>query len=483
MSFIEPAFLYFLPIFICGWLIARRNYWAQIGFMLAGSLVFYAHNRWWTLSLIATYCLVDWLVGIRIEKSPRPRLLLLAGIFFNLVVLAYWKYMPLIAKGFVALFDIEIVSTSRLESWTTPIGVSFYAFMGIAYMVDVYNGTVKPERNLLRYSLFTSFFPHLVAGPILRAQEFLVHLRPEHIPKKPLDIWEGAFLIARGVFKKMVLADTIAAAIDPYFINITAAPTQGIWSLPFIYLYSFQIYFDFSGYTDIARGLGLWFGFRWPENFNWPYAATSIQDFWRRWHMTLSRFLRDYLYLPLGGSKGGRFRTSLNLMITMMLGGLWHGASLSFALWGAIHGALLVVHRIWHDSVLRSRLSGALGPVVMTMLGIFVTFNSVSLSWCYFRLTDFAASNACVEKSFAFDIPIAGGSADRSLWALLAIYGVAAASAKLCMRSSPVGQFSKLLETRPFMRGIAWGATVGLVVLAIMIAPITERPAFIYFQF
>ena len=160
------------------------------------------------------------------------------------------------------------------------------------------------------------------------------------MPTRPLEPAEGAFLIARGFFKKLVLADSIAVAIDPFFANVSDPSTAGVWALPYIYLYALQIYFDFSGYTDIARGLGLWFGFRWPENFNWPYLATSVQDFWRRWHMTLSRFLRDYLYIPLGGSRGGPLRVAAALMVTMLLGGLWHGASWSFMLWGGLHGAV-----------------------------------------------------------------------------------------------------------------------------------------------
>jgi alginate O-acetyltransferase complex protein AlgI len=236
-------------------------------------------------------------------------------------------------------------------------------------------GTIAAETNLWRYALFTSFFPHLVAGPILRPKEFLAHLQPKLMPTRPLAPAEATFLIARGFFKKLVLADSLAVAIDPFFANITHPSTAGVWSLPYIYLYALQIYFDFSGYTDIARGLGLWFGFRWPENFNWPYLATSVQDFWRRWHMTLSRFLRDYLYIPLGGSRGEPLHTAAALMITMLLGGLWHGPSWSFMLWGGLHGCFLIVNRIWSSSTLCQRLELLRGPP--------------ALAWRWLRCTHF----------------------------------------------------------------------------------------------
>jgi len=189
-------------------------------------------------------------------------------------------------------------------------------------MVDVYRGTAKPDGSLWRYCLFTTFFPHLLAGPILRAREFLVHLGPAELPQKPLAPAEGVFLLARGYFKKAALGDGIAVAVDPFFAHVGDPSTAGVWSLPYLYLYALQIYFDFSGYTDIARGLGLLFGFRWPENFDWPFLATSVRDFWRRWHMTLSRFLRDYLYVPLGGSRSGIPRTAAHIMVTMLVGGI-----------------------------------------------------------------------------------------------------------------------------------------------------------------
>jgi alginate O-acetyltransferase complex protein AlgI len=388
VSFLNLAFAYFLPIFFGAWLLARRSDPARIALMLVGSLVFYAYNQWWTLGIILSCCAAGFGTALWLKRSSRPGLVLALGVGFNLAVLCYWKYTPLIVGTAGDLLGFPRAAADAWSGFVVPAGLSFYAFSGIAYMVDVYRGSMAPDPNLARFGLFTSFFPHLVAGPILRAREFLVHLRPGRLPDRPLAPWEGTFLIARGYFKKIVLADSIAAAIDPFFANITHPSTAGVWALPYIYLYAFQIYFDFSGYTDIARGLGLWFGFRWPENFNWPYLAASTQEFWRRWHMTLSRFLRDYLYIPLGGSRAGPWRTGTNLMITMLLGGLWHGASWSFALWGGLHGLFLITNRLWEHTALHDRLSNltGLGRHAWKAACVVLTFNTVCLAWCFFRL-------------------------------------------------------------------------------------------------
>lgn len=485
MSFTDSPFLYFLPLFACAWLVTRGKYLPQLSVMLIGSLIFYSHHRWWLLGLILSYCLVDWVVGLGLCSRRWPRAWLTLGIGFNLGVLGFWKYTPLLAHSVFDLFGWSIVAPSTLEGWAIPIGISFYAFSGISYMVDVFRGTIEPERNLLRYGLFTAFFPHLVAGPILRAHEFLVDLEPRRLPASSAAPWEGTFLLTRGFFKKLVLADTIAPSIDPFFANISNVSTAGVWALPYLYLYSLQIYFDFSGYTDIARGLGLWFGFRWPDNFNWPYLASSAQEFWRRWHMTLSRFLRDYLYLPLGGSRRGPWRTALNLMTTMLLGGLWHGASWSFMIWGGLHGFYLMVHRAWILTSMRSRLLHITEPALTgwTALSIALTFNAITIAWCFFRITDLDSSCACVVKWFVFDQPFVGGSADPSLWALLAGYAAATIAAVIVTKNLPLTAVPRLFAERPMLHGLSWGIAMGMLVIALLIAPSEEHQRFIYFQF
>lgn len=475
MSFVEKDFAWFVVLAFALWWMARGRYALQVGVLLVMSLFFYGHDHKWFIAVIVGYCTVDWATGLWIEHTPRKGFALATGVIFNLGVLCFWKYTPM------------FLSHDRAVDWIAPMGISFYSFAGISYMVDVYHGHIRAERNYFRYLLFTAFFPHLVAGPILRAREFLAHLGPDELPQKPLAPLEGTFLIARGFFKKMILADGIAAGIDPFFANIMQPSTAGVWSLPYVWLYALQIYFDFSGYTDIARGLGLWFGFRWPENFNWPYLATSIQDFWRRWHMTLSRFLRDYLYIPLGGNRKGELRSALNLMITMMLGGLWHGAGYSFLVWGTLHGAFLVVNRIWGATPLYhslARLSGT-SRRLWIAARIVITFQAICLAWCFFRLTRFGESVECVRKAVVFDHTkmFASSIADASLWAPLAAYLLAAIIALRLSQKSSLEEMITRLAPKPFARGIAWGATLGILAVAILLARTGEKSPFIYFQF
>ncbi len=489
MSFTQTEFVYFLLIVFCGWLVVRRHYAASLTWLLVASLVFYGFNHWWVLPILLAYCVVDWLTGLWLARTARPRVALAVGIGFNVLVLCFWKYTPLLIETAAELTGCCALPLKSLAAghWLVPMGISFYAFTGIAYMVDVYRRVIPAERSLWRYALFASFFPHLVAGPILRASEFLAHLRPGEMPTRPLAPAEGTFLIARGFFKKLVIADSIALAIDPFFANVSDPSTAGVWALPYIYLYALQIYFDFSGYTDIARGLGLWFGFRWPENFNGPYLATSVQDFWRRWHMTLSRFLRDYLYIPLGGNRGAAWRVAAALMITMLLGGLWHGASWSFALWGGLHGAFLVINHWWGKTRSCARLSSLKGAPAWAWrwARIVLTFNAVCLAWCFFRLTELSDSLVCVRKLLAFDLDKAfvQGSADVSLWLLLALYGAAAFVVSTQTRSTELPAVVAHMMKRPLTAGVLWGGSLGLLILALLLAPGGQVQPFIYFQF
>ncbi len=499
MTFTETPFLYLLLAVYALWLLCRGRYQARVAVLLAGSLVFYGYHHWPLLALILTYCLTDWAVGLWLVRARRPRLVLGLGVAFNLAGLAYWKYTPLLlrtlAQGALAL-DLPVPAAPP-NDWVIPFGISFYAFTGIAYMVDVYRRTTPAETSFWRYTLSAAFFPHLVAGPILRPEEFLTQLRPGTMPDRAQAPLEALLLLARGLFKKMVLADRISLAIDPFFTHVADSTTAGVWALPYVWLYALQIYFDFSAYTDIARGLGLLFGFRWPENFNLPYLATSVQDFWRRWHMTLSRFLKDYLYIPLGGSRGGAARTNLNLMATMLLGGLWHGASWSFLLWGGLHGLYLIVNRLWGACPLRGLLSAGAVAWLWRTVCVALTFHCVCLAWCFFRLTVLSESLACVRKWAVFDADklFVGGSEDVSLWLALAVYGLLAWLAHhIDFRSALVafrwraGEGASLERlpagvASPEARGFLWGVGVTLLLLALLLSPGGESAPFIYFQF
>jgi alginate O-acetyltransferase complex protein AlgI len=490
MTFTETPFWILTAVTYALWLVCRTSYRATVGLLLVASLVFYGYHQWQLLPLLLTYCLVDWGVAGWLVRSRRPGWVLALGVAFNLTLLAYWKYTPLLLRTALQIADWNSICNpqSAIGNWTIPFGISFYAFTGIAYMVDVYRRTTPAEPSFLRYTLSVTFFPHLVAGPILRANDFLTRLRPGALPDRAEAPLEAARLLARGFFKKMVLADRLALAVDPFFLHVADATTAGVWALPYVYLYALQIYFDFSGYTDIARGLGLLFGFRWPDNFNLPYLAGSVQEFWRRWHITLSLFLKDYLYIPLGGSRSGRWRTLGNLMLTMLLGGLWHGASWSFLLWGGLHGIYLVVNRLWESCPLRGRLLAQTGVVAgaWRLAGVVVTFHCVCLAWCFFRLSVLSESLACVWKWFVFDADkrFAGGSADPSLWVLLGVYGALAWAAlhwgKLV---APAAGLAGRPALAALARGFSWGAAVTLLALAVLLSPGGEAPPFIYFQF
>ncbi|HEV3083860.1 MAG TPA: MBOAT family O-acyltransferase [Gemmataceae bacterium] len=488
MTFTETPFWILTCIVFGLWLVFRRNYRISIGLLLASSVVFYGYHQPALLLLIFAYCVVNWGVALLTERSRRPRLMLGLGVAFNLLLLGYWKYTPMLLVTWARLALALDLPTSPAPAgdWAIPFGISFYAFTGIAYMVDVFRRVTPAEGNFFRYTLSAMFFPHLVAGPILRPSDFLEKLRPETIPEGPEAPLEALHLLARGFFRKLVLADRLALAIDPFFQHVSDSSTAGAWALPFVYLYALQIYFDFAGYTDIARGLGLLFGYRWPDNFNLPYLATSVQDFWRRWHMTLSLFLRDYLYLPLGGNRQGRWRVCVNLMLTMLLGGLWHGASWSFMLWGGLHGGYLVIHRLWSSLPFRERLQARTGiaSVLWRLACMILTFHSVCLAWCFFRLTRLSESLACVRKWYSFDADklFVGGSADVSLWLMLGLYACMVLAGRVIVRRLPSLGSAQAVHT-PLARGFQWGFCAALLVLAVLLSPGGDKPPFIYFQF
>lgn len=478
MSFEHKTFILLMIVVYVAWLFARRRESLAVGLLLVSSLLFYGHNNWRFLPLLLGFCVLNWGIGVWLESTTRRRLALTLGVGFNLIVLSFFKYTPMLVATLAEWTGVRLASADRMATWPLPFGISFYAFTGIAYMVDVYRRTWPAERSLIRYTLSAVFFPHLVAGPILRANEFLTSLRPGAMPTQGEDSLEAAWLLARGYFKKLVLASRVGTMIDPFFAHVADATTDGVWALPYVYLYALQIFLDFSAYTDIARGLGLLFGYRWPDNFDWPYLASNVAEFWRRWHMTLSRFLRDYLYIPLGGSRGGRLRTCVNLMITMLLGGLWHGASWSFLLWGGLHGTFLVGHRLWTETRAAEWLANRRGWMMFAWrtFCIVLTFHCVCLAWCFFRLTVLSESLACVRKWFVFNVHQSVSSAllDPTLPLLLLAYVIA---------SQIVERLDRSARLPAFTAGCRWGLRVGLLILAVLLAPGTSSSPFIYFQF
>lgn len=355
--------------------------------LLLASYVFYGAWNVQFLALIIASTLIDFEIARRIPKSLRPRLVLLISLLINLGMLAFFKYANFLLD--VINLGLE-VAQSQLQfsplDIVLPVGISFFTFQALSYTIDIYRGQIPPRESRLDYALFIAFFPQLVAGPIVRASEFFKELdQPK--PPSSYEINLGLVLIVLGLLKKMAVADSLAAFVDPIFAAPDLASASQV--LLGIYAYALQIYCDFSGYTDVAIGTALLFGFRFPQNFNYPYMALSFQDFWRRWHMTLSRFLRDYLYVSLGGNRGSISRTQANLLLTMLLGGLWHGAAWTFVFWGLLHGTYLVLER--GAMQLFPRFYRSRQPLALLIRGLIV-FHGVCLAWIFFRAPSFASA-------------------------------------------------------------------------------------------
>jgi alginate O-acetyltransferase complex protein AlgI len=379
--------IFFIVVLPLSWLLMPRGErWRP--FIIAASYVFYSAWDWRFVFLLAASTLWNQVFALAIHRrsDPRARKLLVAGaVAGNVALLGYFKYFGFFVTSTNNLFAFVGVDVPlEARSIVLPVGISFFTFMGISYVVDVYRRDFEPV-GLGKFAAYLSFFPHLVAGPIVRPGELIPQLDTPRDPRY-VDTARAFFLIGTGLFMKVVIANYLAANIVD---QVFGAPNQhsSLEVLVGIYAYAVQIYADFFGYTSIAIGIALLLGFRFPQNFDAPYAAVSIQDFWRRWHMTLSRWLRDYVYIPFGGNRGGRLFTYRNLLLTMLIGGLWHGAGWTFVAWGAIHGAALVAERWWRDRpgyVERSSTAWRRG------WQRFVTFQVVCFAWIFFRSDSFS---------------------------------------------------------------------------------------------
>ena len=344
------------------------------GFLVLSSLFFYA---WWNvkyLPIILASMLFNYYIGHHLRAGERQKKYwLLFGVIANLALLGYFKYMDF----FISNINIMIGTNISLLHLALPLAISFFTFQQIAYLVDSYRKETKTY-NFLNYALFVTFFPQLIAGPIVHHKEMMPQFaKKENQSIQSKHIATGLFIFSMGLFKKVVIADTFAIWATQGFDNAQTLNLIEAWITSLSY--TFQLYFDFSGYTDMAIGVALLFNIKLPINFNSPYKATSIQDFWRRWHITLSRFLKDYIYIPLGGNRKGEFRTYANLFTTFLLGGLWHGAGWTFIIWGAMHGFALMLHRMWQK----------LGVKMPILLAWFMTFNFINIAWVFFRANSF----------------------------------------------------------------------------------------------
>jgi D-alanyl-lipoteichoic acid acyltransferase DltB (MBOAT superfamily) len=463
MLFNSIEFALFLPLVLLGYhvLIPARRWRARKRFLVVASYVFYmSWNPVFGLLLLGS-TLVDFTMGLALERTTgrlARRGLLLVSLAFNLGMLGYFKY-----GTFLTTTAYGLLGRGGPPPWdiVLPVGISFYTFESLAYTINVYRGE-RASRSLLDFALFLSFFPHLVAGPIVRPRAFLPQLdRPPVLPGR--DVEEALARIAQGFCKKLLFADVLGHYVD------------GVWrDLPFygngnvtlaFYAYAFQIYFDFSGYTDIALGVSRLFGFTLPENFARPYLAQHPREFWQRWHISLSTWLRDYLYISLGGNRGTWLRTYANLLVTMILGGLWHGAAWTFVLWGAYHGLLLVGHRM----LTAGRPAPERGPFGRA-LAVIGTFHLVVLGWVLFRAPSLAAAEDALAR-----LAMMGWERTRPATEAAIVVAIGC----LLHLGPPARRLrERFIDLSPVAQGVAYGA---VTIAAFFVSPASER--FIYFQF
>lgn len=387
MLFNSFGFIFlFLPLTLLGYFYLARSktfFLAKVWLFLS-SLFFYGFWNPNYLILILFSMLVNYLIGIKLG-SGKSNFLLTLGIGLNLSLLFFYKYVDFFIHNLNLFPGIHVESLG----WALPLGISFFTFQQIAYLVDSARGLTK-EYHPINYGVFVSFFPQLIAGPIVHHKEVMPQFNYEELAR-PIDenLSRGLFIFLMGLGKKVILADTFALVANAGYQSTSSLSSIEAWATSIAY--SLQLYYDFSGYSAMAIGLGLMFNIRLPDNFNSPYQSTNIQEFWRRWHITLSRFLRDYVYIPLGGNRKGEVNTYANLLITFVLGGIWHGAGWNFLIWGALHGLALVIYRIWQKNTLR----------IPAFIGVIITLFFVNLTWVFFRAPDWDTAFNMVYNMFS----------------------------------------------------------------------------------
>lgn len=399
-------FLLFLPLYI----LLRRQTGRRIVYVSLFSLYFYYKSSGLFVLLLLAAATSDFLIGRLLSRQQiqvRRKLLVALSMCINLGVLSYFKYFNFLGEMLFSLIQEIGLVTNRpewimtdWEHWDIilPVGISFYTFQTMSYIIDIYRGQVQPLKRWIDYVFYVSFFPQLVAGPIVRARDFIpqIYRRPV---LESREYAEALMLIMGGLFKKAIISDYISLN---FVDRVFDAPTlyTGLENLMGVYGYALQIYCDFSGYSDMAIGIALVLGFRFNINFDSPYQSANITEFWRRWHISLSSWLRDYLYIPLGGNRKGKIRTYINLLLTMLLGGLWHGAALRFILWGAIHGVALAVHKLWCEIFPSNRAMSTDMPFWRRWLGRIITFHLVCLGWIFFRSDSMAVAGQVLGQIF-----------------------------------------------------------------------------------
>jgi len=460
--------LFFLAVYVVASSLRGSNEWRKI-MLLAASWIFYGAWDWRFVALLIASGVLNWgttwLLAACDQDERKRKLFLVIGITINLSILGWFKYYGFFMEQVGGLLHgLGWERDLPLMQVILPVGISFFTFQGMSYVIDVYRRKV-PAARLLDLTLLMSFFPHLVAGPIVRAS----HLIPQFQRAPEIDrgmAAMGVLLIVWGLFKKAVIASELATGfVDPVFFDPSAYSS---FDLVFgAYGYAVQIYCDFSAYSDMAIGLAALLGYRFPHNFNQPYRARSLQDFWRRWHISLSSWLRDYLYVPLGGSRHGLPRLCFALMTTMLLGGLWHGANWTFVIWGAMHGIVLAAERLWRE------YKPAGWRSIPPAIGIFVTFHIVTLSWIFFRSATFADAIAYLGGIGAGDF---GATILTPLGLVLILFGMS-------LHGFPPHAIQHAAIRVRTMPAVWVGLLTGLSILVIDAMRPEGVAPFIYYQF
>lgn len=477
LIFSSGLFLFLFAGFLFLYGLLRRATTARILYVIAFSLYFYYKSSGLYFLLLIFAAASDFLIARRLHRTECAagrRWLVALSVAVNLGMLGYFKYTnflidianDLFGEGFLEFRNIFL-----------PVGISFFVFQSMSYTIDVYRRQLRPLDNWFDYLFYLSFFPQLVAGPIVRARDFLPQIRRNPVVVTREMFGTGVFLILTGLFKKAIVSDYISLNFVDRIFDEPLLYT-GFECLAGIYGYALQIYCDFSGYSDMAIGIALLLGFRFPKNFDAPYRSATITEFWRRWHISLSSWLRDYLYISLGGNRKGHLRTYANLLLTMLLGGLWHGAAIRFVLWGALHGAALALHKLWMSVVPGARATGAEMPPARRLVGTFLTFNLVCFGWLMFRAESMQTVQLMLHQIFRnFNAPLI----PQVLAGYAGVFTLLAAGYLLHLLPDRADAAARRLVVRaPLAAQVAMAA---VMIWCVMQVKSSDIQPFIYFQF
>ncbi len=476
MIFSSGLFLFLFTAFMFGyWALRGATNW-RILYVIAFSLLFYYKSSGLYFLILVAVSICDYWIGHvmpTVISIKQRKLLVILSLVVNLGMLAYFKYTNLFVAFSNSIFGEGFLDFQNIF---LPVGISFFVFQSLSYTIDVYRGRLTPLDSWTDYLFYLSFFPQLVAGPIVRAMDFIPQIRKPLVVTREM-FGSALFLIITGLFKKAVISDYISLNFVDRVFDAPLLYT-GFDSLMAIYGYALQIYCDFSGYSDMAIGIALLLGFKFPKNFDAPYKSATITEFWRRWHISLSSWLKDYLYISLGGSRVGRFRTYVNLLITMVLGGLWHGAAVRFILWGTLHGVALALHKVWLSLVPGAQTLGSKMQLGWRILGVILTFNIVCFGWLMFRAESMEVVVSMLSQIFG---DFGGEYIGQALVSYAPFYGLLALG--FLLHFAPYSWSVRVNDTitrAPF--GVQIAAVVAMIWLVMQMKSSEIQP-FIYFQF